>query len=209
MIENTQNPENIKATTLLAFATGDTDTVIRTQERAGQQQVVNSEQLPTDLNGNDRADFETLGFTFGEPDPRDPLFQPATLPDGWHKQGSDHDMWSYILDQLGRRRVAIFYKAAFYDRRAFMRLNTVYGYITQCVYDDAPIVTDDTWATPAVVAAELRRASEHAQKDVTSWLDVQERRGEDETTSRYITEHTAKRDKFVSLAAEFEAASQA
>jgi predicted secreted protein len=30
-------------------------------------------------------------------------------------------MWSYIVDDEGTQRVAIFYKAAFYDRDAFMR----------------------------------------------------------------------------------------
>ena len=35
-------------------------------------------------------------------------------------------MWSHIVDAEGRKRVAVFYKAAFYDRRADMRLEPRY-----------------------------------------------------------------------------------
>jgi hypothetical protein len=87
---------------------------IEAMERDGQQQLVHSDRLPTDRRG----DFEALGFTFGEPDPDDPLFCPATLPDGWEKRSTDHSMGSVIVDPLGRERVSIFYKAAFYDRSA-------------------------------------------------------------------------------------------
>jgi hypothetical protein len=91
---------------------------IEAMEAEGQRQLVNSDRLPTDRKG----DFEALGFTFGEPDKNDPMFCPATLPPGWTRKGSDHAMWSYLLDEHGKQRVAIFYKAAPYDRRAFMRL---------------------------------------------------------------------------------------
>ncbi len=97
------------------------DSFIERQERAGQRQLITSDRLPSQIMG-DRAEFEALGFVFGDPDPDDPLFMPATLPPGWKREGSDHAMWSYLADQHGQRRVAIFYKAAFYDRRAFMRL---------------------------------------------------------------------------------------
>lgn len=90
-------------------------------EAAGQQQLVNSDRLPVDTDGQDQA-FIDLGFTFGEPDADDPLFRPATLPEGWTRRASDHDMWSYLVDETGTDRVSIFYKAAFYDRRAHMGL---------------------------------------------------------------------------------------
>jgi hypothetical protein len=95
---------------------------IERMEAAGQAQLVNSDRLPTDTGRDGDEAFIALGFTFEEPDPDDPLFRPATLPSGWKRQASDHSMWSYIVDEQGERRVAIFYKAAFYDRRAFMRL---------------------------------------------------------------------------------------
>lgn len=122
------------------------DLYITGQEAVGQRQLVESTSLPTDTAGHD-ADYLALGFTFGEPDPSDPLFRPATLPDGWSKQPSDHSMWSYVVDEHGRRRVAVFYKAAFYDRSAHMRLETVYGYAHTLRYDKALPVYDETWCT--------------------------------------------------------------
>ena len=108
----------------LAHMLPNVDGYIEGQERAGQSQLVNSDRLPTDTDGTD-AEFESLGFTFGRPDAGDSLFRSATLPPGWKRQGSEHAMWSYIVDEQDRKRVAIFYKAAFYDRRAFMRLERV------------------------------------------------------------------------------------
>lgn len=98
---------------------------IEAQEAQGQQQLVNSDRLPTRINSfgkyGDEA-FTALGFEFGDPDLADGMFRPAKLPAGWTREGSDHAMWSYLLDETGTRRVAIFYKAAFYDRVAFMDL---------------------------------------------------------------------------------------
>jgi len=56
----------------------------------------------------------------------DKVFQYATLPAGWRKQPTDHSMWSDLLDDKGRKRASIFYKAAFYDRSA--RLNVVHRF---------------------------------------------------------------------------------
>jgi len=213
MIRNTEKDANDPAGAMLILAasmgSGGTDQVIAEQERAGQAQLINSDRLPADLSGDDQAAFEALGFTFGEPDPGDPLFRPATLPEGWKREGSDHDMWSYVVDQLGRRRVAVFYKAAFYDRRAFMRLNTLHGYVSECGYHDSPIVTDETWATPAGLAQALRDLAAEAQKNVTSWEQIAERGGADDDTRKYVAEYTATRDKYTALAEGFEAVAEA
>jgi hypothetical protein len=166
-IDNTASPENLSLNALGALAVGTTDW-ITAQEAAGQRQVVASASLPTDSGGTD-AEFLALGFTFGDPSPRDPMFRPATLPEGWSKQGSDHSMWSYVVDSLGRRRVAIFYKAAFYDRSAHMRLETITGYARGLAYDGGLPAYDDTWCTPesfaetvAALRAELIRRSDEA-----------------------------------------------
>lgn len=107
-------------------------------EAEGQRQLVNSADLPTDTHGTDDA-FIALGFTFGEPHAGDPLFRPATLPEGWSKQGSDHAMHSYVVDDKGRRRVNIFYKAAFYDRRADMGILHPANRLSDIYYaDDEP-----------------------------------------------------------------------
>ncbi len=143
---------------------------IQGMEAAGQRQLVGSTSLPTKANGGDEA-YEKLGFTFGKPDPCDPLFRPATLPEGWHKEGSDHAMWSYVVDQLGRRRVAVFYKAAFYDRDAFMRLETVYGYAMTLAYDKALPVFDDAWCTREAFAEAVAEERKHIAERVELYRD--------------------------------------
>lgn len=99
MIENTSARDP-----LIHFAgalSDGTSRYVTDMEAAGQQQLVASTQIPT--RGSD--DLAALGFELGDVDPSDPMFRDATLPAGWKKQGSDHAMWSYIVDSLGRRRV--------------------------------------------------------------------------------------------------------
>ncbi len=160
MIENTgQRPAELH---LLGAMSEGTSGYIEGMEKAGQQQLVNSALLPT--KGSDDPEFLALGFTFGEPLADDPMFRPATLPAGWRKAGTDHDMHSDILDQLGRRRVGVFYKAAFYDRRADMNLISVGGYVWGLLWDGADPVLDDEWATAEAVKkachAEIAREEE-------------------------------------------------
>jgi hypothetical protein len=57
---------------------------------------------------------------FGED--ADDIFVTVKFPDGWEIKATDHSMWSDLLDDKGRKRGAIFYKAAFYDRSAHMNL---------------------------------------------------------------------------------------
>lgn len=90
---------------------------IEASEKLGQIAFVHSTAMPVELQP-DRAAFEALGFKFGLPVEGDRLFVHATLPEGWKKQGTGHDMHSEIVDETGRKRVGVFYKAAFYDRRA-------------------------------------------------------------------------------------------
>jgi hypothetical protein len=132
-----------------------TDGAIERQERDGQRQLVNSDRLPAKCG--DHAPWLALGFTFGDPDPADPLFMSATLPPGWQRQATEHAMGSVIVDTLGRERVSIFYKAAFYDRKADMHLIGLGWYVTKAVeYDGPAIIFDDEWATPEAVAAVMR-----------------------------------------------------
>lgn len=116
--EITRNPA-----ALVALARGDIENAavaatpggIEAQEKAGQALLVASELVPKKLHPS-RDDFIRAGFVFGKD--ADDLFVNASLPAGWTREPSDHSMWSYITDEQGRRRVEIFYKAAFYDRRA-------------------------------------------------------------------------------------------
>lgn len=152
------------------MATGGAESFILGQEARGQRQLVHSDRLPSDVRG-DRAQWEALGFTFGEPDPDDPMFMPATLPDGWVKRPTDHSMWSVIADNLGRERVEVFYKAAFYDRSAFMRFNHLSVYVMKHVEYGGPLVMDDDWATRDAVLAAMREHVEEGRRSAARFRD--------------------------------------
>lgn len=97
---------------------------IEAQERAGQAMTNLQQTLPVHMINCTRADFEALGFVFGEA--LDDLFVKVTFPAGWRKQATTHAMHSDLLDNKARRRGGIFYKAAFYDRRADVNLRRRY-----------------------------------------------------------------------------------
>lgn len=97
---------------------------IELQEQRGQQALIYNDVLPRDMRDHNQADFEKLGFAFGEI--LDDLFISCTYPDGWTKERTDHAMWSHLLDANGSKRASIFYKAAFYDRDAHISLNNRY-----------------------------------------------------------------------------------
>jgi len=95
------------------------DSILEAEAR-GQRSMCSGVDLPINTYGTD-ADFIRAGFTFGAN--VDDVFRAATMPEGWSKQPTDHSMWSDIVDENGNKRGGIFYKAAFYDRSAHMRLD--------------------------------------------------------------------------------------
>ena len=112
---------------------------IEASEKRGQLEFLESETLPSEVQdlyepdqpmvkGSGKALLEAWGFVFGKTIGGDTLFQQAKLPAGWAKKGSDHDMWTHIVDDKGRERCSIFYKAAFYDRRAFLSISGRYKF---------------------------------------------------------------------------------
>lgn len=105
------------------FIVASTPGGIEAQEKAGQQSFVNSSTLP--IVGTSTPDqinqLTRMGIVLGSP--VDDLFRNVTLPAGWTKKVTDHDMWSKLLDEKGRERAHIFYKAAFYDRSATFSLS--------------------------------------------------------------------------------------
>ena len=157
---------------------GGSSRAIEDMEAEGQQQLVASCDLPT--KGSEDPEFLRLGFTFGEPHSHDPLFRPATIPAGWQKQGTDHSMHVKIVDELGRERVSVFYKAAFYDRRADMHLNTVFGYIGSVGYEFGTPTLDQEWCTPAAVVEAARGIIKRANETVELYSrpDVADRSGD-------------------------------
>jgi len=110
-----------------AMLTGLSSDAVRSQESAGQQSFVASEALPTDMQGDAKAVLEAAGVKFLGIVEDDPIFQYVELPNGWKKVATDHSMWSDLVDDKGRKRASIFYKAAFYDRSANLGVNRRYG----------------------------------------------------------------------------------
>lgn len=96
---------------------------IETSEANGQRELVESCQLPAKMPYKDRLYLESRGVVFpkeGSYSDGDRLFYDVTLPSGWKKQRTDHSMWSELIDEKGVKVASIFYKAAFYDRDAFL-----------------------------------------------------------------------------------------
>lgn len=112
------------------FITAATPGGIEAQEKAGQSDLtMKFDRLPKDYlywqgDGTWREAMERLGFEFG--DDVDDIFVSITPPSGWTLRASDHSMYSYIHDDQGRKRGSVFYKAAFYDRKANFSLCTRY-----------------------------------------------------------------------------------
>lgn len=101
---------------------------IEAQEKAGQLDEAARETLPIELRrrrnesaAEARKPWEALGFRFGKT--VDEIFVETKFPKGWKKKPTDHSMWSEIVDDKGRVRGMIFYKAAFYDRSAHAHLS--------------------------------------------------------------------------------------
>lgn len=111
-----------------ALLTGDSSKSITESEKRGQNIFVQSEVLPKKCNYCTREQLEKMGIVFGED--ADDLFIYVTLPEDWKKVATDHPMWSNLVDHKGRKRAAIFYKAAFYDRDAHISLVRRFDYGT-------------------------------------------------------------------------------
>jgi hypothetical protein len=153
---------------------------IEAQEAQGQTDFVASETLPRECP---REQLESLGFVFGEN--ADDIFTNVQFPNGWKKVPTEHSMWSNLLDDKGRKRGGIFYKAAFYDRSAHMNLNSKISYSQVYDHHDNYIpnsiqyfVTDGDsilYETNHVIVEEKYNdaywaAEDAARDEVTSWL---------------------------------------
>lgn len=163
----------------MMFGAGGSSGAILRQEAQGQADLVASESLPS--QGSYDPAWAAMGVTFGEPFPHDPLFRSATLPKGWAKRGTDHSMWSDLVDDRGRKRASVFYKAAFYDRSAHMRVAPRFS--TSRDYDEK--TGEATHATVTDCGAAIERfeivsvpgeksweRGDAADKAATAWLDA-------------------------------------
>jgi hypothetical protein len=110
-------------------AGGSPSGAIEAQEAAGQRELCGTTtRLPSDFNeygdgaGKGKAALEAAGVKFLGPVEGDDLFLQVELPPGWKVEPTDHSMWSALKDGHGRKRAGVFYKAAFYDRKAHIHV---------------------------------------------------------------------------------------
>lgn len=100
----------------------DPSDIIPQQEAKGQQDFVNSTTLPKNIRNGSKEQLEEMGIVFGED--VDDLFVEVQLPEGWKREATDHDMWNKLVNKKGEEQAMIFYKAAFYDRDAFISITS-------------------------------------------------------------------------------------
>jgi len=99
---------------------GGNPNAIEAQEQYGQRELVKSSQLPAENNRSVStvAEYEKLGIKVIGKSEGDELFVDVKLPEGWKIEATGHSMWSDLNNEKGEQVASIFYKAAFYDRRA-------------------------------------------------------------------------------------------
>lgn len=185
---NTSNMDQADALGFLLHAMdGDPSAPILAQEAQGQREFVDSEVIPA--KGASDEELIALGFEFGGPVDGDPLFRHAKLPAGWSKQPAEHSMWSQIVDEHGRERVACFYKAAFYDRSAHLSITSLSGYVRRCSWDAKVPVFDDSWAKPAEVLEIALAAQQYERDEAAKWRNGSWQRVSTEDVERYAADH--------------------
>lgn len=142
--------------------------LIEQMEADGQKQLL-AEQDTIPTRGS--LALIALGFAVGDADPHDSLFCTATFPQGWSKKATEHSMWTSIVDDLGRERVAMFYKAAYYDRSAFCRVNSVDAYVNRVAHENGTLVFDDVWATRNAVIEAVRENIQDIESTIARWFE--------------------------------------
>jgi hypothetical protein len=148
---------------------------IEAQEAAGQALLVASfTSLPMEGMAKYRTALDGVGFKIG--DPKDELFVSVTPPAGWTLRATEHSMWSEIVDDKGIVRGGVFYKAAFYDRRAHFNLHPRYHVHTEYGEDKVwyhviDRATGNVLFDTVPVGSRDWTASDAAEKSCREWLD--------------------------------------
>jgi hypothetical protein len=130
---------------------------------------------------HEKCGIEILGPVEG-----DEIFLKVKLPAGWKKELTDHSMWTDLLDERGRRRAGVFYKAAFYDRSAHIqplsRFISRYNFVKEDgwggpVYGYVEDGGKEIYRTPVFdpepnpyQPGKLRAATEAASDSARAWL---------------------------------------
>src|SRR5882757_9357690 len=115
------------ATAMMDLAAAMSPGGIEAMEEAGQRKLVATpDRLPIrgtieSFQNSSRGKWEAAGFVFGDPvieSGRPTIFVACAFPSGWKLVPTEHSMWSDVVDAYGKKRAAVFFKAAFYDYKA-------------------------------------------------------------------------------------------
>src|SRR5258708_4867832 len=117
------NIENTSLNPSPEWLFGGNPTAIENQEAEGQKLLCQSSQLPVDVRGRDALEtYKSLGIKVIRPSKGDKLFYDVILPSGFKIEPTEHAMHSDLINAEGKKVGSIFYKAAFYDRKAIFAL---------------------------------------------------------------------------------------
>jgi hypothetical protein len=157
---------------------------VQQQEAHGQAELCNSSMLPKDTSPEDWKVLEAAGVKrIGV---ADDLFVNVQLPNGWSKRATGESRWSELVDNNGRVRANMFYKAASYDRSAHMStcvrfsVKNVYGdkefSVQACdgevVLYSTAIIKEPGNEEPSEVKMQYRAQKDELKKEVSQWLDA-------------------------------------
>ena len=93
---------------------------VNTEHKAGFQEIFYAKDiLPIEGMINFEEQLTAMGFIIDQAE-IDSLFRRVSLPPGWKKIATDHSLCLDLVDNLGRKRAGIFFKAAFNDRKSYM-----------------------------------------------------------------------------------------
>ena len=122
---------------------------IEQQEAQGQKELIASSQLPRICNSprgiNATEQYHKMGIKTFTSSKGDDLFIGVSLPARWQLKETDHSMWNNLMDDKGRKRAMIFYKAAFYDRDSFINFETRYFTKRQYFKEEVNQETGKEW----------------------------------------------------------------
>jgi len=104
------------------FIVGSTKGGIEEQEAEGQRWLCDGKTiLPKNYHDCTQKDFEKFGIEIvGD---YDDLFNLVKFPKGWKIEPGESSYWSCLVNDQGKEIAKVFYKAAFYDKRAKIYLN--------------------------------------------------------------------------------------
>jgi len=147
-------------------------------------QTINTVQLPVKINAHGDAleAANAMIKSWGLELQGTKLFCTVEAPEGWEVVRTDHHLWTHLLDDLGRRRMTIFYKSAFYDTDAFLnvcprfRVFHSYGY----EFGDEKhriLITDGNkriWSGRPFLSPDCPEELERGSQEIRDWYDARD-----------------------------------